>query len=188
MTTVQMPARESWKNVARGAAVAVAFPIANATLDKSIMRSYPLLDNHLYFISVQLQRMARADQVELVARAADVLAQTDALIATAGEKTRSALAELAAYTSQPAGCRTLSGVKKTPQSTRVINLYQAHDAILLVQNTRWIDGELPDADYQDAVQASARQIRALAAAVSSLFREGLDVANAIKAAKAAEHA
>lgn len=47
---------------------------------------------------------------------------------------------------------------------------------------------VPDTGDRSVVQTAARQIQGLATAISTLFREALDIANATKSAKVMVHA
>jgi hypothetical protein len=181
---IPMPARTSWKNVPRGAEVPVEIPISHAGLEKAIVRSYPLLDNHLYFISVQLPRMPLAEQASqrpaieaLQSKVVATLEKTEKLI----QGFRDVQPECNV---QPAGVRILTGVKKTPAASRAIALYSVMDQLLLEQGTQWIEGIISDQTYFDVQSDTVALARNLGVVINGLFREALALSNAINEEKA----
>lgn len=189
MKKIILPVRETWATSFRGAQAPAEITIATPQLEPVIRRGYPLLDNHLAWVSITLVNILRhlehieAPAGQLYRDAVAVRSRCEAKIAEAEQSVQRLRELVPVLNATPAGGHILVGVRKSPLATRVVALYHELDAVLIDNAQRWIDSEITDAEYTESVAEGVKILNVLAAEVNKLFREGLEVLNAFKAMK-----
>lgn len=188
MEKILMPARASWRTT-RGVQTAVEIPVSHAQLEKAVLRTYPLLDNHLAWLSLTLpgmtQHLEKVDGApgSIYAAAVDLRNRAEAKLAEIERRAAALREHTPRSDGQAASERVLVGVRKTPLATRVVAVYAVLDGVMVDLSASWIDGDLCDDDYAAGRRAVIQLVDILAAEISKIFRAGLDVSNEFRALK-----